>query len=67
MGSHSFPAGQRGREAKPAVEEATNWSSARAKEVAAELGLTAADIAAIQGSGKDGVITVADVKDSVKE
>jgi len=66
----------KGREARPADVEATleltkgveiDWSSDRAAEVAAELGITAKDIAGIQGTGKGGSITVADVKNWGKE
>ncbi len=67
MGSHSFPAGQRGRQAKPADAEATdgvqiNFATDRAAEVAAERGVTAEDLEGLVGTGKDGAITVADVK-----
>lgn len=68
MPTQSFPQHLKGRVATPAVEEATeggveiDWSSDRAAEVAAELGISAEDIAGIEGSGKGGSITVADVK-----
>ena len=78
MGSHSFPAHMKGREARPAIELATiypsteggvqiDWSSDRAAEVAAELGFAAEDLAGMQGTGRGGSITVADVKNWGKE
>ncbi len=69
MPTQSFPQHLKGRVARPADAEATSekgveidWSSDRAAEVAAELGISVEDIAGIEGSGKGGSITVADVK-----
>ncbi|MEK0324752.1 MAG: E3 binding domain-containing protein [Nitrosopumilus sp.] len=73
MPTQSFPQHLQGKQALPADVEATeggveiDWSSDRAAEVAAELGITAKDIAGIEGSGKGGSITVADVKNWGKE
>jgi pyruvate/2-oxoglutarate dehydrogenase complex dihydrolipoamide acyltransferase (E2) component len=72
MGSHSFPAGRKGREARPADAEATqgegiNWATERAAEVAEELGFDPSDLEGMQGSGKDGAVTVADVRNWGKE
>lgn len=39
-----------------------NWATDRAAEVAAERGVTAEDLEGLVGTGKDGAITVADVK-----
>lgn len=70
MPTQSFPASLGGQQALPADVEATSekgveidWSSDRAAEVAAELGITAADLGDLVGTGKGGSITVADVKD----
>ena len=73
MPTQSFPQHLQAKQALPADVEATeggveiDWSSDRAAEVAAELGITAKDIAGIEGSGKGGSITVADVKNWGKE
>jgi len=73
MGSHSFPAHLKGQMARPADIEAKpggvviDWATDRAAEVATELGFVAEDLAGMQGSGKDGSITVADVKNWGKE
>ncbi|KKN88094.1 hypothetical protein LCGC14_0251660 [marine sediment metagenome] len=42
-----------------------DFASERAGEVAAELGFTASRLEGREGSGKDGAITVADVRDWV--
>jgi len=44
-----------------------NYSTDRAAEVAAELGISAEDLEGVEGSGKGGAITVADVKNWGKE
>ena len=80
MGTQSFPAHLRGRQALPANVEATeaaqddsilgveiNFATDRAAEVAAERGVTAEDLEGMVGSGKDGALTVADVKNWSKE
>ncbi len=72
MGSHSFPAGRGGREARSADAEATegveiNFATDRAAEVAASLGIAAEDLEGMAGTGKDGSITVADVKNWGKD
>ncbi len=71
MGTQSFPRHLRGRAATPATAAAKgvdiNFSSDRAAEVAAELGVTAEDLKGVKGSGKDDSITVADVKGAAKE
>lgn len=73
MGSHSFPKHLKGRVATPADDEATeggteiDFATDRAAEVAAELGISAEDLEGLIGTGKDGSITVADVKNWGKE
>lgn len=74
MPTQSFPQHLKGGAAIPlaSIYPSTggveiDWSSDRAAEVAAELGISAEDIAGIEGSGKDGAITVADVKNWGKE
>jgi pyruvate/2-oxoglutarate dehydrogenase complex dihydrolipoamide acyltransferase (E2) component len=75
MGTQSFPHHLKGRQALPANVEATeavqddtilgteiNWATERAAEVAASLGFADEDLAGMQGTGKGGSITVADVK-----
>jgi pyruvate/2-oxoglutarate dehydrogenase complex dihydrolipoamide acyltransferase (E2) component len=70
MGSHSYPKHLKGRRALPATDEATevepeeveiNISTAAANNAAA-LGIDLNDLKGLVGSGKDGLITVADVK-----
>jgi pyruvate/2-oxoglutarate dehydrogenase complex dihydrolipoamide acyltransferase (E2) component len=73
MPTQSFPAHLAGRQARPADAEATeggtqiNYATDRAAEVAAELGITAEDLGDLVGTGKEGAITVADVKNWGKE
>jgi pyruvate/2-oxoglutarate dehydrogenase complex dihydrolipoamide acyltransferase (E2) component len=78
MGTQSFPKHLKGRAATPANVEATIYPSTdggteldfatdRAAEVAAERGITAEDLEGLVGTGKDGAITVADVKNWSKE
>ena len=75
MGTQSFPAHLRGRQALPANDEATeaaqddsilgveiNYTSPAAEAVAAELGFADEDLVGMQGSGKNGAITVADIR-----
>ncbi len=44
-----------------------DWASDRSAEVAAELGFVAADLSGMKGTGKDGSITVRDVRNWGKE
>jgi len=71
MGTQAFPARLKGRAATPADAEAKgtkiDFATDRAAEVAAELGLEASDLEGVDGTGKDGALTVADVKDAAKE
>ncbi len=73
MGTQSFPKHLKGRAARPANDAATeggtqiNYATDRAAEVAAELGITAEDLGDLVGTGKEGAITVADVKNWGKE
>jgi pyruvate/2-oxoglutarate dehydrogenase complex dihydrolipoamide acyltransferase (E2) component len=80
MGTQSFPHHLKGRQALPANVEATeavqddnilgtdiDFATDRAAEVAAERGVTAEDLEGLTGTGKDGAITVADVKNWSKE
>ena len=77
MGTHSFPAGRKGRAATPAdaeaIDESTedeveiNFTSPAAEAVAQELGFAPEDLVGMQGSGKDGAITVADIRNWGKE
>ncbi len=66
MPTQSFPKHLKGVAARPATDEATtvvelNWSAA-AENTAAALGIDPADLKDLVGSGKDGLITVTDVK-----
>lgn len=66
MPTQSFPKHMKGVAARPATDEATtvvelNWSKA-AENTAEALGINPADLKDLEGSGKDGLITVADVK-----
>lgn len=73
MPTQSFPQHMKGRAARPANAEATeggtdiDFATDRAAEVAAELGISAEDLEGLVGTGKDGAITVADVKNWGKE
>jgi len=71
MGTQSFPRHLRGRAATSADAEAKgtdiDFATDRAAEVAAELGLEAADLEGVVGTGKDRALTVADVKEAAKE
>lgn len=49
------------------VSEVIDWASDRAAEVAQELGFAPEDLAGMVGTGQDGSITVADVKNWGKE
>ncbi|KKN37818.1 hypothetical protein LCGC14_0759620 [marine sediment metagenome] len=44
-----------------------DWASDEAAEAAASLGIVAADLAGLEGSGKNGSITVKDVRNWGKE
>lgn len=71
MGTQAFPQHLKGRAATPADVEATgvdiDFATDRAAEVAAELGLEAIDLEGVKGTGKDGALTVADIKEAAKE
>lgn len=75
MGTQSFPHHLKGRQALPADVEASeavqddtilgaeiNFTSPAAEAVAKELGFAPEDLVGMQGSGKNGAITVADVR-----
>ncbi len=76
MPTQSFPQHLKGKAARPftlaTIYPSTdgveiNYSTDRAAEVAAELGISAEDLEGMEGSGKDGAITVKDVKSWGKE
>ncbi len=75
MGTQSFPHHLGGKQALPADVEATesaqddnilgaeiNFTSPAAAAVAEELGFADEDLVGMQGSGKNGAITVADIR-----
>ncbi len=71
MGSYSYPKHLKGRRALPATDEATkgveiNWSRA-AENLAAAEEIDPSDLEGFVGSGTDGKITVADIRNWGKE
>jgi pyruvate/2-oxoglutarate dehydrogenase complex dihydrolipoamide acyltransferase (E2) component len=73
MPTQSFPKHLKGRAATQATDEATEVEetalniSTAAANTAEALGIDLADLEDLVGSGKDGLITVADVKNWGKE
>ncbi len=75
MGTQSFPKHLKGRAATPANAEAFEVAeeevalkiSSAAANTAESLGIDLTDLEDLVGSGKDGLITVADVKNWGKE